>query len=168
MTMTACQPHRFQLLCDPVTTLFARVKPIKFRDRCLIFHQAVSAAFRNPKKKTHVEHSSYPPRTLLWRRDVIVTLCCWVSDFMTESVTSPPSLACCVSRRVQWVPIRKPQMTYSIPEQCGPWFSFCQFERSFGGGTPGTGINVYGLRIVLCQRERYQVLKAPHGAHVLQ
>jgi hypothetical protein len=30
--MTACQPHRFHLLCDPVTALFGRVKTVKIRD----------------------------------------------------------------------------------------------------------------------------------------
>ena len=38
--MTACQPHWFHVLCDPVTTLFGRVKTVKIRDRCLTF-QAV-------------------------------------------------------------------------------------------------------------------------------
>lgn len=47
--MTACQPHRFHLLCDPVTTLFGTVKTVNIRERRLIF-QAVSAASRIPKK----------------------------------------------------------------------------------------------------------------------
>ena len=63
--MTACQPHRFHLLCDPVTTLFGRVKPVKIRDSWLIL-QAVSAASKNSEKKLglRLDHCQWPCRAI--------------------------------------------------------------------------------------------------------